>query len=244
MSKFKEKTQPFVMGVLVGLVIAGGFFIFKLDDYFKELNFYKTFIHTFTSETKTPEHITNKEEQTSAKENKPLSGSYNSKTISKKDSNSITQSDATLAVNNDSSAAVKDSLNNEDFSEMDDVVVRKDEMILSKTVDVINLNPTASRANGKDSMMQKVSGVQDDKISDKQFFNVEFWQSPLNYKGYKMSKYKIVLYGIEESDGIKVFKSEDAVYIKNLANVYKLDYTGDFRAYEKVNDETIVTKLK
>ena len=55
MSSFKEKSFGFIIGILVGLIVAGGFFIFKLDDYFKELNFYKSVSNTFSSDTKTAE---------------------------------------------------------------------------------------------------------------------------------------------------------------------------------------------
>ena len=126
----------------------------------------------------------------------------------------------------------------------DDVVVRKDELLSTKTVEVINLNPTVSRANAKDSLLQKVSGIRDDRNNTKQYFNIEFWQSPLNYKGYKMSKYKIVLYGIALNDGMKVFKLDDVIYLKNLTNVFKLDYTSDFAFYERITDELIISKLK
>src|ERR1700733_11969403 len=41
MAPFKDKLQVFIMGLMLGLLVGCGFFIFKLDDYFRELNFYK-----------------------------------------------------------------------------------------------------------------------------------------------------------------------------------------------------------
>ena len=96
----------------------------------------------------------------------------------------------------------------------------------------------------KDSLLQKVSGVKDDKNVASQFFNIEYWQSPLNYKGYKMSKYKMVLYGIAASDGMKVYKLDDIIYLKNASMVYRLDNTGDFKPYERITDEVIINRLK
>ena len=96
----------------------------------------------------------------------------------------------------------------------DDIIVRKDELLSTKTFEVINLNPSANRTNAKDSLLQKVSGIKDDKNNSQQFFNIELWQSPLNYKGYKMSKYKIILYGIESSDGLKIVKLDDIIPYK------------------------------
>jgi Sec-independent protein translocase protein TatA len=39
MSKFRDKLQTFVFGLSVGLLIACLFFIFKLDDYFRKIDF-------------------------------------------------------------------------------------------------------------------------------------------------------------------------------------------------------------
>ena len=57
MSSFKEKSQGFIIGIMVGLIVAGGFFILKLDDYFKELNFYKSVSNTFSINNKEAEPI-------------------------------------------------------------------------------------------------------------------------------------------------------------------------------------------
>ena len=39
MSKFRDKLQFFVFGLSVGLLVACLFFIFKLDDYFRKIDF-------------------------------------------------------------------------------------------------------------------------------------------------------------------------------------------------------------
>jgi hypothetical protein len=74
--------------------------------------------------------------------------------------------------------------------------------------------------------------------------NIEFWSSPLNYKGYKMSKYKLVLYGIASAEGLKLFKLDDDIYMKSASFVYHLDAFSDFKAYERITDESIIFKLK
>jgi len=52
MADNKEKTQFFIWGMLTGLIIAGSFFIFKLDDYFEKLKLYKNITKTFYLNTK------------------------------------------------------------------------------------------------------------------------------------------------------------------------------------------------
>ncbi len=247
MKKFRDKTQGFILGIMVGLIVAGGFFVLKLDDYFKELNFYKTFIHTFTSEHKTADANDDKKE--AAPENEKLTSKNNSgsKLTSMNDSLRSNKLNTDLDVNEDSlyASLTSDTLYEKTMNTSEEVVVRKDELVATKTFEVINLNPTASRTtNSKDSLLQRVSGVVDDKVNGKQLFNIEFWQSPLNYKGYKLSKYKMILYGMPSENDIKVFKLEDNIYLKNMAMVYKLEYASDFKSYERVTDENIISKLK
>ena len=236
MSSFKEKSQGFVIGILVGLVVAGGFFVFKLDDYFKELNFYKSVSNTFSSDkTEATEPEVKEASSTEVKEKKK-------KEKSAKVESEESDIEAQVTGNLDSVKISKDSLTLENPI-MDDVVVRKDELLSTKTLEVLNLDPV-DKMTSKDSLLQKVSGIKDDRSSSKQYVNVEFWASPLNYKGYKMSKYKLVLYGIASSEGLKLYKLDDVTYLKNAAFIYRLDAFGDFKAYERITDESIITKLK
>ncbi len=246
MSKFKDKTQGFIMGLFVGLIVSCGFFVLKLDNYFKELNFYKTFIHTFTSESKSPETTENTTEEKGTKEKVASQTITNNKFTLAETSDTVHTEKLEKGAHSDSltsSLIIKDSIrNNSEVS--DDIVVRKDELLTSKTLEVINVNPVSSKNNSKDSLLQRVSGVQDDKNSGKMILNIEFWQSPINYKGYKMSKYKVVLFGIASAEGIKLFKSDDAIYMRNQNSVYKLDYASELKPYEKVSDESLISKLK
>lgn len=235
MSSFKEKSYGFIIGILVGLIVAGGFFIFKLDDYFKELNFYKSVSNTFSTDEKVslPEvkESTTNEAKEKKKKAKLVSTVTNEEDL---DEDKLSKTD--------SNKVVKDSLTLENPSS-DDVIVRKDELLSTKTLEVINMDPVA-KMNGKDSLLQKVSGIKDDRNSSKQFINIEFWSSPLNYKGYKMSKYKLILYGVASPEGLKIFKLDDVVYLKNAAFVYRLDTSGDFKPYERISDESIISRLK
>lgn len=235
MSSFKEKSQGFIIGIMVGLIVAGGFFVFKLDDYFKELNFYKSVSNSLSSQSKTEEPVL---EETAAVDKKQK----NKKNKLTKVDNDQSETGSRVEQNSDTTKIHKDSLTLEN-PVTDGIVVRKDELLFTKTIEVINLDPVA-KMNGKDSLLQKVSGIKDDRSSSKQFLNLEFWSSPLNYKGYKMSKYKLVLYAIASSDGLKLFKLDDITYLKSSSFVYRLDPFGDFKPYERITDENIINKLK
>ena len=70
------------------------------------------------------------------------------------------------------------------------------------------------------------------------------WQSPLNYKGYKMSKYKIALYGIVNIEGLKIYTLDDVIYLRNGSMVYKLEFSSEYKSYENIVEESLLSKLK
>ena len=72
---------------------------------------------------------------------------------------------------------------------------------------------------------------------------IEFWQSPLNYRGYKMSKGKLVLFGAEPTEELTLYKMEEVVYMKNKTGVFRLDLSSDFRQAERINDATLLARL-
>ena len=237
MSGFREKAQVFIIGLAIGLLVAGAFFILKLDDYIRELSIYKNVTQTFSSDEKTPEPI----EKSASLETGKKNGTKKIK--EEKADDTENKEESTSGRDTLKSAVVKDSVN-PGFVAGDDIVVRKDELLSTKTLEVFNLSATANKATAKDSLLLKVSGIKDDKNSEKQMFNVEFWSSPLNYKGYKLGKYKMVLYGIASADGLKIYKLDDELYLKYQSLVYHLEYTADFRQYERITDENITGRLK
>ncbi len=244
MSTLKEKLQVFIFGMMAGLIIAGGFFVLKLDDYFKELNLYKNVVKTFylrskTSETNIqPNHFDFAGEaaamDTGKKANK--SNKDSKKTIYF-ETEQLSNADTLIHKYRKDSIPVNPNY-------LEKIVVRKDELIIFKIVEVINLTSLASVNTASDSLMQKVSGIRDDRNNSKLFFNVELWQSPLNYKGYKMSNYKLVLYGFNSAQGLKVYKLDNDVYLKKMSSIYKLERSTEFKPYQVVADPAIINKLK
>lgn len=251
MSNFREKSQSFIIGLMAGLLIAGGFFILKLDDYFKELNFYKNIAKTFVSDSKNLESSVKSEDTEPVQKKKIKPGISKNKSVSITDSIDMKKTKTEMVLDADTLKKYlsMDTVASKNSSVItttssEDIIVRKDELLSTKTVEIINLTPVTSSRNSKDSLLQKVSGIKDDKISTKQFINVELWQSPLNYRGYKMSKYKIALYGLTSLEGLKVYVLDDVMYLKNGAIVNKLENSSEFRPYERVTEESLISKLK
>lgn len=236
MSGFRDKLQVFFLGLMLGLLIGGGFFILKLDNYFKELSFYRS---------SQDEH-----EEKDVKEDEKIKKSKPKKNVhevpvaaterSAKDSAMTSRKESrlkndTLVFGNDSLAPIGK------IADDNEIVVRKDEMTAAQTIEVINLSLTANAGkNSRDSLLQQVSGIREDV---KTSMRVEFWRSPLNYRGYKMTRGKIVLYGISSADPVSVFKLDDDIYLKHLGLVYRLVFTNDFKQFEKVSDPAVLSRL-
>jgi len=247
MSNLKDKSQTFLIGLMAGLLIAGGFFILKLDDYFKELNFYKNIAKTFISSSKTEEAALKTDDKVAVIAVKPKSNTFKNRNVSNNvDSNKVSNSNSGFLLDADTvkKFSANDTSGLNVFSSSENIVVKKDEIISTKTMEVINLGNVTNKLNLKDSLLNKISGMKDNKSVTKQFINIELWQSPLNYKGYKMSKYKIALYGIVNIEGLKIYSLDDVIYLRNGSMVYKLEVSSEYKSYENIVEESLLSKLK
>ncbi|HVA98527.1 MAG TPA: hypothetical protein VNG53_06500, partial [Bacteroidia bacterium] len=233
--------KTFLIGLLLGLLVGGGFFVFKLNDYFKDFNKFKmllkntkdTVITIVPMQTKIP--IIEKKEKNNISTSTKVNAKKVTDTIPEK--NNIS--------NNIAENAKTDSLSNSNLQSenTDDIVVKKDELLLTKTISIADLDAPLSKKQLKaDSLLAVVSDTKDEAVPTS-YFQVEYWSSPLNYKGYKMSKNKILLYGMDLTADIKLFQKDGFVYLKTPDAAYKLIYTDDFRQYEKVSDKDLLAQL-
>ncbi len=107
------------------------------------------------------------------------------------------------------------------------------------TVDSVSKTDKVNRKS--DSVIAAMSDVEEER--DPHFYRIEFWQSPLNFKGYKMSKGKIILYGLNSNSALRLVKWDDEYYLMSNQIVYKVEYTDDYKPFEKVMDKTVLKKI-
>lgn len=237
-----NKSLLFILGLVLGLLAGAGFFIFKLDEILKKVNLFSASRDTIIIQ-----------QQANTEENKDKTDIK--KHIGKKDTSKKNMSSAELLAQKYSREipirkvmAEADSLLKDDApalkgdtTAVENFIVRKDELLETKNLQIVNLQ-NEETTNGPDSLLEKVSGIKNNKSSSS--LNVEFWQSPINYKGYKMTKNKVVLFGIIPDESIKFFHLDDNIFMKHNQNCYRLFFTDDFRQFEKVTDASIIAKLK
>ena len=83
---------------------------------------------------------------------------------------------------------------------------------------------------------------EEEKVSSD--YQVEFWVSPINYRGYKMSKNKLILFGIDEPEAVKLYRVKDALYMSYLKDYYRLNASFDFMSYQKLKEADIPLAIK
>lgn len=76
-----------------------------------------------------------------------------------------------------------------------------------------------------------------------QNFSVEFWKSPINYKGYKMGRGKIVLFGIYQSNDVSLVSIGNSVFLKNQELYFRLEPTEVFCNLNPVTDKNLLAQL-
>ena len=139
---------------------------------------------------------------------------------------------------------IKDSVESDSSKIMeiqeDDIIVRKDELLFTKSIPISDLNKS-DPLNKKDSLLQILRGGKEPASNN--FIVVEYWKSPINYKGYKMGKNKIILFGLQNPEKAQVFRINGNLYFKNNDKVYKLDNSVEFKSYELVADQNILNQM-
>ncbi|MFN5829378.1 MAG: hypothetical protein ACK46R_01370 [Bacteroidota bacterium] len=146
-----------------------------------------------------------------------------------------------MELNADSSLADSNAL-----SESEELItVRKEELLTAKEILIQTLdNSSSNKSNKNDSLLAVVSGTKDEsKKNSQQKILVELWTSPINYKGYQASKNKIIFYGFNDIDELKLYSYKSNMYLKYNEIVYNIELSSDFSNYEKVSDSNILTLI-
>ncbi|MCX6275560.1 MAG: hypothetical protein NTV09_10190, partial [Bacteroidetes bacterium] len=135
-----------------------------------------------------------------------------------------------LALEEDASRPVYDSVPEKianDKTELDtlqpaitneEIIVKQDQLLVGTTIVVEDKSEAGSDVkddqltNGVLSKLNPAADLpEEEKVSSD--YQVEFWVSPINYRGYKMSKNKLILFGIDEPEAVKLYRVKDALYM-------------------------------
>ncbi len=211
--RFKYKIPPFVFGVSIGLLVGVAFFIFKIDDYLKKINKPDIDNIKIVEQSISNSSTDNKESHQDAKKTEKKVS------INIKNSPNINYSEV--------DALLKE----------DDIKVAQEELLSIKNIKVIDLDLTSKR----DTLSGQLAGVTSSDYPN--LFFVEFWKTPLNSKGYRMTRNRVILYGLSDFSSITIYKLEDNFYLKNDDVVYKISSGTEFKPMELVQDSNLLARI-
>jgi hypothetical protein len=115
--------------------------------------------------------------------------------------------------------------------------VAQEELLSVKNIKVINLDVRTK----KDTLTGQLAGVTSADYPN--LFFVEFWKTPLNSRGYRMTRNRVILYGLSDFSSITIYKVDDNYYLKNDDVVYKISAGTEFKPMEMVNDSDLLAKI-
>lgn len=116
------------------------------------------------------------------------------------------------------------------------IIVKKDKLVYST---LVKAKPEIPVNGVKDSLITEISGTQRDE--ERNEYTVEFWESPINYKGYKMANRKLILFGLPEPyDNIAVLYSDKKVYFLHNNIRYLIENSYNFKPLEKASESKVL----
>src|SRR5690606_23033281 len=100
------------------------------------------------------------------------------------------------------------------------IQIARDELLSVKNVKVIKITDNTSVTDSAAVLAE----VEEPEAGSVQ---IEFWKTPLNSKGYRFSKNKVMLYGFADFSNILVYQIDDSYFLRSSDQVFRLQYTAD-----------------
>ena len=124
-----------------------------------------------------------------------------------------------------------------------EIVVHKDQLQISISVTPKQVGASNSRAD-KSSLAEETAhklnpaaGLAEESTSS---LNIEFWLSPVNYRGYKWNGSTILLYGIEEPDRCVLYQRENRYLLRIGPDLFDISPCPEFQSYRSVKDPELL----
>jgi hypothetical protein len=128
------------------------------------------------------------------------------------------------------------------YSTSDNIPIKKDRLIYAKSFTIQGIDLFNNDDPNKiDSLLTDNKASTLNKF--KNIIRVEFWKSPVNYKGYKTGKNKLVLFGFDQFNMITFKMLNKTLYLKYMSDYYQVDKTSEFKSLVSINNKNILKQL-
>jgi hypothetical protein len=128
----------------------------------------------------------------------------------------------------------------------ENLVVKKDKLLFTKIISIkekskYNSSTTSSSRELLEKLNPEAHLPEDPKTARN--IAVEFWKSPVNYRGYKLNRNKIILFGIEDADLVKLYNIDENMYLEFGNDFFLLESNQDFKPLIRLRDPYILAQL-
>lgn len=167
---------------------------------------------------------------------------YEDSTLSQVDSQFISMAQNSYLQDTISNVFDSDDTTIEEVKTEKPIEVQTEELIAKNKLPIISLVKVQKQTKA-DSSISNLADIKSNKPAE--FLNVEFWDSPINYKGYKYSNNTLVVYGLDYfPNQSKVYKTEKGLVFKYLNELYPISETLKYTRYSVLADSTIINQIK
>jgi len=130
----------------------------------------------------------------------------------------------------------KDSLlkNSTDGGNGKEIVVKKDELLFVKETEF---------SSKKDSRLDSLLTDATPSSSGKNTIRIEFWFSPVNYRGYKIDDNKLIIYGINDFNEATLISFNKLFYLKIHNDFFPIEPSNNFKPLVKLINHNLITQL-
>ena len=221
------KTISFISGILIGVIACLGLFFLVLIG-FNPISFFSDSETSQTLDTVVDLRKKSEESVPKIPKQQPQIISTNSPELITDSLLSEIQLDSTFETNNPI-----------DEDNLEEIVVRRDVLIETRVLKLTVLNRNLGKGK-TDSLISVFQGSNSQTLE----YRIEFWRSPINYRGFKFIRNAIVTFGLDPNESSRLFQLDDKFYLKHGVSVYRLVTTEKFEPLTKVTDENLIKQLR
>lgn len=216
------KSLTFIVGILIGILVALGIVFLLLI----EFNPFQS-ITAINSSASRDTVISIERRGETTKRNKKAK-SPKQTTVILPQSDTLTEAKESVRKPDTTNAEMGDEV----------IIVKRDEIIAKKTLEAIV--KSEQQTNRSDSLIQQL----ENSPSKQSPIIVEFWISPVNFRGYKFVRSTLVVFGLDPNQESKIYRLQGSLYLKHNNVVYLCKNTEVFAPLRVIQDETITNQLR
>ena len=131
----------------------------------------------------------------------------------------------------------------DNFTSLEPVRIAKDRLISTRAYRHPEPLPPSFRSETT-RILDSLIGNFNRKTGLENMIIVEFWMSPLNFRGYKLSHSKFIVYGFEQPEAFSLHSDGNTYFVKYFDNFYPVSHTLEFKPLVPLSDASLLEEFQ